>query len=181
MMANLRSAMQQRWLALSAREQRGLQVVGLLLLVWLAWQVLIAPAQNKLRQAESQRQIVAQQLTHMQALQAQAQALQQRTPMSRDSALRALQGVASPSGIQLNPQGERVVVTLKAVPAQVLSQWLAQARTHAQALPSEVHLTRTSTNAAASTPASTTSIQTSPAWDGSLVLVLPRGTQVGGS
>ena len=181
MMANLRSAIQQRWLALSAREQRGLQVVGVLLLVWLAWQVLIAPAQNKLRQAESQRQVVAQQMTHMQALQTQAQALQQRTPMSRDSALKALQGVATPSGIQLNPQGERVLVTLKAVPAHVLAQWLAQARAEAQTLPSEVHLTRTSTNTAAPNPASNATPQTSPAWDGSLVLMLPRGAQVGRS
>ena len=181
MMANLRNARQQRWLSLSAREQRGLQVVGVLLLVVLAWQVLIAPAQNKLRQADSRRQVVAQQLAHMQALQAQAQALQQRTPMSRDSALKALQGVAAPSGVQLNPQGERVLVTFKAVPAHVLSQWLAQARTQAQALPSEVHLTRTAINTAASNPASNTTPPTSPAWDGSLVLVLPRGAQAGGS
>ena len=144
-------------------------------------QVLIAPAQNKLRQADSRRQVVAQQLAHMQALQAQAQALQQRTPMSRDSALKALQGVAAPSGVQLNPQGERVLVTFKAVPAHVLSQWLAQARTQAQALPSEVHLTRTAINTAASNPASNTTPPTSPAWDGSLVLVLPRGAQAGGS
>jgi len=180
MMANLRSAMQQRWLALSAREQRGLQVVGVLLLVWLSWQVLIAPAQNKLRQADSQRLVVAQQLAHMQALQSQAQALQQRTPMSRDNALKALQGFALPSGMQLNPQGERVLVTLKAVPANAFSQWLAQARMQAQALPSEVHLTRTSTNTAGLNPAVTTAPPTSAAWDGNLVLVLPRGAQAGG-
>ena len=181
MMANLRSAMQQRWLTLSAREQRGLQVVGVLLLVWLAWQVLIAPAQHKLRQAESQRQALSQHMASMQALQTQAQALQQRTAMSRDSALKALQGVAAPSGVQLNPQGERVLVTFKAVPAHVVAQWLAQARTQAQVLPSEVHLTRTSTNSSASNAASNSVIPTSPAWDGSLVLVLPRGTQAGGS
>ena len=181
MMANLRSAMQQHWLALSAREQRGLQVVGVLLLVWLAWQVLIAPAQNKLRQAESQRLAVAQQLAHMQALQAQALALQQRTPMSRDNALKALQGFALPSGMQLNPQGERVLVTLKAVPAHAVSDWLAQARTQAQALPSEVHLTRTSTNTAMQPATSNSAVQISPAWDGNLVLVLPRGAQAGGS
>jgi general secretion pathway protein M len=179
MMANLRNTLQQRWLTLSVREQRGLMVVGFLLLVWLAWQVLIAPAQNKLRQAESNRQIVAQQLAHMKALQAQAQALQQRTPMSRDSALRALQSVASPSGIQLNPQGERVLVTFKAVPAHVLSEWLAQARKQAQALPSEVHLLRSPNNSSASSTAGNTSTPTSQTWDGSLVLMLPRGAQAG--
>lgn len=181
MMANLRSAMQQRWLTLSAREQRGLQVVGVLLLISLAWQVLIAPAQHKLRQAESQRQALSQHMANMQALQTQAQALQQRTAMSRDSALKALQGFALPSGMQLNLQGDRVLVTLKAVPAHVVSQWLAQARTQAQVLPSEVHLSRTSTNSSASNAASNSFPPTSPAWDGSLVLTLPRGTQAGGS
>ena len=181
MMAKIRRAIQQRWLTLSVREQHGLKVVGVLLLVWLSWQVLIAPAQTKLRQAASQRQAVAQQLSHMQALQAQAQALQQRTPISRDSALKALQGFALPSGMQLNPQGERVLVTLKAVPANAFSQWLAQARMQAQALPSEVHLTRTSTNTAGLNPAGTTAPPTSAAWDGNLVLVLPRGAQAGES
>ncbi len=179
MMANLRSAWQQRWLALSVREQRGLQVVGVLLLVWLVWQVLIAPAQNKLRQADAQRQVVAQQMARMQALQAQAQVLQQRTPMSRESALRALQGVASPSGMQLSPQGERVMVTLKAVPAHVLAEWLAQARSLAQALPSEVHLTRTTSNSPASNPSSNTAASGPTTWDGTLVLILPRGGQAG--
>lgn len=181
MIAKLRHTLQQRWRALSAREQRGLVVVGGLLLVLLAWQVLIAPAQKKLRQAQAQRQVVAQQLAHMQALQTQAQALQQRTPMSRESALRTLQGFTLPSGIQLNPQGERVLVTLKGVPAHVLSDWLAQARTQAQVLPSEVHLTRTSVNPVASTAAITAAPQTSPTWDGSLVLVLPRGALAGSS
>jgi general secretion pathway protein M len=180
MMANLRHAMQQRWLSLSAREQRGLQVVGVLLLVVVAWQVLIAPAQNKLRQAESQRLVVAQQLAHMQTLQAQAQVLQQRAPMSRDNALKALQGFALPSGMQLNPQGERVLVTLKAVPAHAVSEWLMQARTQAQALPSEAHLTRTPSNPATSTVVNNTTPSPSPAWDGNLVLVLPRGAQAGG-
>lgn len=181
MTAKLRHTLQQRWLALSAREQRGLMVVAGLLLVLLAWQVLIAPAQNKLRQAEVQRQVVAQQLARMQALQTQAQALQQRTPMSRDSALKALQGLTLPSGIQLNPQGERVLVTLKGVPADILSDWLAQVRTQAQALPSEVHLTRTTVNPVVANPAVNAASHTSASWDGNLVLVLPRGAMAGSS
>jgi general secretion pathway protein M len=181
MIEKLRHTLQQRWRVLSEREQRGLMVVGGLLMVLLAWQVLIAPAQNKLRQADAQRQVVAQQLARMQALQTQAQALQQRTPMSRDSALKALQGLTLPSGIQLNPQGERVLVTLKGVPAHVVSDWLTQVRTQAEALPSEVHLTRASVNPVAATPTTNAANQTSPTWDGSLVLVLPRGALAGAS
>lgn len=156
----LRKALQTRWQALSAREQRGVFSVGVFLALVLGWQLLIAPAQNKLRQADTQRQAIAQQLIHMQSLQAQAQALQQRTPMSRESSLKTLQGLTPQPAIQLNPQNEQVLVTLKSVPAQVLSDWLAQARTQAQALPTEVHLTRNTSN-----------------WDGTLVLVLPRGSQ----
>ena len=181
MIEKLRHTLQQRWRVLSAREQRGLMVVGGLLMVLLAWQVLIAPAQNKLRQADAQRQVVAQQLARMQALQTQAQALQQRTPMSREGALRALQGLTLPLGIQINPQGERVLVTLKGVPANVLSNWLALVRTQAQALPSEVHLTRTSVNPVGSNPVNNAATQTSPTWDGSLVLVLPRGAMASSS
>ena len=101
-------------------------------------------------------------MAHMQALQTQAQALQQRTPLSRETALKTVQGLTNHPAIQLNPQGDRVMVTFKGVPAQVLSEWLAQTRTQAQALPSEVHLTRTAL-----------------AWDGSLVLVLPRANPSG--
>lgn len=163
------NTLKQRWQALSARERRGVFVVCFLLTLVLTWQLLIAQALDKLRQADAQRPLTTQQLTHMQALQAQAQALRQRTPMSRDNALKTLQGLTVSPTLQLNPQGERVLVTLKAVPAPVLSEWLAQARTQAQALPSEVHLTRTAANASAPTPA----------WDGNLVLVLPRGTNSG--
>lgn len=178
MIASLRNVLQPRWQALSAREKRGVLSVGILLACVLGWQLLIAPAHNKLRQADAQRLVIAQQLAHMQNLQAQAQALQQRTPMSRDIALKTLQGLTLHPTMQLTPQGERVTVTLKAVPAQVLSEWLTQARTQAQSLPSEVHLTRTSANNAVTAPATSASVQT-PAWDGQLVLVLPRGTNSG--
>ena len=73
--------------------------------------------------------------------------------------------------------------------AQTLAAWLSQARTQAQALPVEVHLTRAASNTANATPAATASATTSgpvagapnapgaanpaPAWDGSLLLKLP--------
>jgi general secretion pathway protein M len=94
----------------------------------------------------------------MLALQAQAQALQTRTPISRDEALRNLQGLTPGAQMQLNVQGDRVMVQLKAVPAAALANWLTQARSQAQALPVEAHLTRSNT---------------AMTWDGSLVLSLP--------
>lgn len=148
-----------RWQALSPREQRGLSLLGALLAVLLFWLIAIAPALNTLRGSDHRRAQIGQQHAHMLALQAQAQALQTRTPISREEALRNLQGLTPSAQIQLNVQGDRVMVQLKAVPAAALANWLTHARSQAQALPVEAHLTRSNT---------------AMTWDGSLVLSLPN-------
>lgn len=161
-----------RWQALSPREQRGVSVLGVLFGVLLFWSIAIAPALNTLRDSDNRRMQIGQQQAHMLALQAQAKALQTRTPLSRDEALRTLQSLTPNAQIQLNVQGDRVAVQLKAVPAPTLANWLAQVRSQAQALPVEAHLTRSNTTGTA--PAATSPVV---AWDGSLVLRLPtRGT-----
>jgi general secretion pathway protein M len=148
-----------RWQALSPREQRGVSVLAALLVVLLFWSIAIAPALNTLRDSDNHRAQIGQQQAHMLALQAQAQALQTRTTLARDEALRNLQGLTPSAQMQLNVQGDRVTVQLKAVPAATLANWLAQARNQAQALPVEAHLTRSNT---------------AMTWDGSLVLSLPN-------
>jgi len=161
-----------RWQALSPREQRGVSVLGALVGVVLFWAITIAPALNTLRDSDNRRAQIGQQQAHMLALQAQAKALQTRTPLSRDEALRTLQGLTPNAQIQLNVQGDRVAVQLKAVSAPTLANWLAQVRSQAQALPVEAHLTRSNTTGTA--PAATSPVV---AWDGSVVLRLPtRGT-----
>lgn len=163
------STVRARWHALSPREQRGLSVLAALLGVWLFWSVALAPALQTLRDSDNRRAHMDQQHSHMLTLQAQAQALQTRTPLSRDEALRHLQGLTPNTHIQLNVQGDRVSVQLKAVPAPTLSNWLAQARSQAQALPLEAHLTRnTASNPATAAPS------TAVTWDGTLVLRLPQ-------
>ena len=157
-----RARVSNRWQALSPREQRGLSLLGVLLAVLLFWSVAIAPALNTLRDSNNRRAQIGQQQAHMLALQNQAQALQTLTPLSRDEALRSLQSLSAGSQIQLNVQGERVSVQLKALPAPILANWLTQARTQAQALPVEAQLTR-------NIPSNTTVL-----WDGSLVLSLPN-------
>jgi len=161
-----------RWQALSPREQRGVSVLGALVGVLLFWSIAIAPALNTLRDSDNRRAQIGQQQAHMLALQAQAKALQTRTPLSRDEALRTLQGLTPNAQIQLNVQGDRVAVQLKAVSAPTLANWLAQVRSQAQTLPVEAHLTRSNTTGTA--PAATSPVV---AWDGSMVLRLPtRGT-----
>ena len=158
-LTSLRAQANSRWQALSPREQRGISVLGALLAVLLFWSIAIAPALNTLRDSDNRRALIGQQQANMLALQAQAQALQTRTPLARDEALRNLQGLTPGAQMQLNVQGDRVTVQLKAVPAATLANWLAQARSQAQALPVEAHLTRSNT---------------AMTWDGSLVLSLPN-------
>jgi general secretion pathway protein M len=174
-MKELRAQAQARWQALSPREQRGVSMLGALLGVLLFWSIAIAPALNIVRDSDNRRAQIGQQQAHMLALQNQAQVLQTRTPLSRDEALRNLQSLSTGSQIQLNVQGERVSVQLKAVPAPTLANWLAQARSQAQALPVEAHLTRSNATAASNASVTANSVVV---WDGNLVLSLPsRGAQ----
>ena len=148
-----------RWQTLNPREKRAVSTLAVGLAVVLFWFIAIAPALSTLRDSDHRRTYIGQQQAQMLALQAQAQALQTRTALSRNEALRNLQGLTPGAQMQLQVQGDRVTVQLKAVPAATLANWLAQARNQAQALPIEAHLTRG--NAAMT-------------WDGSLVLGLPH-------
>ena len=162
---SLRAQATARWQAFSPREQRGISVLGGLLAVLLFWSIAIAPALNTLRDSDNRRALIGQQQANMLALQAQAQALQTRTPLARDEALRNLQGLTPGAQMQLNVQGDRVTVQLKTVPAAALANWLAQARSQAHALPVEAHLTRGN---------ATSTVSNTVVWDGSLVLSLPN-------
>jgi general secretion pathway protein M len=174
-MKELRAQALTRWQALSPGEQRGIAVLGALLALLFFWSIAIAPALNTLHDSDNRRAQITQQQAHMLALQSQAQALQTRTPLSRDEALRHLHGLTPGAQMQLNVQGERLSVQLKAVPATALANWLAQARSQAQALPVEAHLTRSNATAASNASVTANSVVV---WDGNLVLSLPsRGAQ----
>lgn len=174
-MKTLRAQAVSRWQALRPREQRGVSLLGALLSVLLFWSLAVAPAINTLRDSDNRRAQIGKQQAHMLALQNQAQVLQTRTPLSRVEALRNLQSLTPSPQIQLNVQGERVSVQLKAVPAPILANWLAQARSQAQALPVEAHLTRANTTGASNTPNAALAATNSAAmWDGNLVLSLPN-------
>lgn len=148
--------LQARWRTLEPREQ--LLVSGAAVLVGLAlvWWLLIAPPLRVLRLADAQQRSLDLQLQKMQDLQAQAQALQSQTRMSRSDSLRALEVSVKQrlgAGAQLNVIGDRATVTLRHVPADALAQWLVQARVNARAIPGEVRLVR-STGAAPGAPGS---------------------------
>jgi general secretion pathway protein M len=168
----LRTQAVARWQALSSREQRGVTALGVLLALLLFWSIAIAPALNTLHDIDNRRVQIGQQQAQMLVLQNQAQALQARTPLSRNEALRTLQGFTPSPQIQLQVQGERILVQLKAVPAPALAHWLTQARHQTQVLPVEAHLTRGNA-AATSNTATAATANSAVVWDGNLILSLP--------
>ena len=176
---------QSRWQGLNARERLLVSVLLGLFGVWLFVSIAISPALRTLNASETQRAEVAQQVVQMRALQQRAQELQKTKPLSRDESIRGLQSI-TPTGnpaLQMTIQGDRVLVQLKNLSASQLATWLAQARSNAQALPDEVHISRstsssvsasTSVNASSGINASSNSTNTTTAWDGQIVLRLPQ-------
>ena len=170
---------QARWQGLSARERLLASVLLGLFGIWLFVSIAISPALRTLNSAEQQRAEVAQQVAQMRALQQRAQELQKTKPLSRDESIRGLQSI-TPTGnpaLQMTIQGDRVMVQLKNLSASQLATWLAQARSNAQALPDEVHISRSnssSVNASSGINASSNSTDTTTAWDGQIVLRLPQ-------
>ena len=172
---------QARWQSLSARERLLVRVFLGLFGVWLFVSIAIAPALSTLNSAEQQRANIAQQAVHMRSLQQRAQELQKTKPLSREESLKYLQSF-TPTGnpaLQMTIQGDRVLVNLKNLSASQLAAWLAQARSIAQALPDEVHITRSASssvnNASSSVNPSNTATTASAVWDGQMILRLPQG------
>ena len=153
-----------RWQRLAAREQTlvllAAAVIGLALLWWL----LLAPALQTWKTSAARHAAVDAQLRQMQQWQAEAQQLQdapRAQGMDAQAALRSGTSQLLGERAQLVLAGDQTTLTLKAVPAEALAQWLAQMRSNAQALPVKAQLKR--------------SPGTAPAWDGTLVLALPPG------
>ena len=176
---------QARWQGLSARERLLASVLLGLFGIWLFVSIAISPALRTLNSAQQQRAEVAQQVVQMRALQQRAQELQKTKPLSRDESLRSLQSI-TPTGnpaLQMTIQGDHVLVQLKNLSASQLATWLAQAKSNAQALPDEVHISRaaassvsasTSVSASSGVNASSNPTNATTAWDGQIILRLPQ-------
>jgi len=178
---------QSRWQGLNARERLLVSVLLGLFGVWLFVSIAISPALRTLNASETQRAEVAQQVVQMRALQQRAQELQKTKPLSRDESIRSLQSI-TPTGnpaLQMTIQGDRVMVQLKNLSASQLATWLAQARSNAQALPDEVHISRSATSSVSSSTsvsalsgvnANGNTANATAAWDGQIILRLPQRT-----
>jgi general secretion pathway protein M len=160
----VRATLHNHWQQLTPRERLGVGVLGWLLGIWLVWAVTLQPALQTLHDSAERRAQLAQQLHRMQALQSQAQNLQQQTALSPAEALQRLRQLTptTDTGLQLNQNNGQVSVQVNAVPATALASWLAQARRQAHALPTEVHLTLANKDGPGAS------------WNGRIVLRLPE-------
>lgn len=150
-----------RWAALAARERALSAVAATLVALALIWWLGFAGPLQTLRNAESRHAALDAQLSHMRSLQTQALSMQSQPRMTAEESRRILEELVRQRlgpAAQLAAAGDRVTVTLRAAPADVLALWLTQVRVNARAQPIEARLTRSGSSAT---------------WDGTVVLTLP--------
>lgn len=154
------------WRQMKPHEKRLTLIAGTFVFLALLWWLALAPALKTIRQAPEQQRKLDGQIQAMQGMSSEAKALQNQPKLGLDDAQAALQSSVTQrfgSTAQLSLAGERATLTLKNASPQELARWLTQARVNARAVPSEVKLNR-SANATAG----------KVAWDGTLVLSLPK-------
>lgn len=157
----IKTAVLTKWQQLTRRDKKMVLSAASALVLVFVWWTLVATPLQVLRQADKQQRDLDTQLQAVQSLKAQAESLKAQPAMKREAAVAMLQSSVKPYGAsaQLEVVGERFTLTLRALPADALAQWLALARTSARALPVEARLFR--------------SAGAIPSWDGTLVLTLP--------
>ncbi|MGB4115654.1 MAG: type II secretion system protein GspM [Polaromonas sp.] len=161
MSTNTFNALVAKWRAISPRYQARIGIAFALLMLAVLWWALVAQPLGILLQASEQRRMLDSDWQKMQSLKIQSQRLLSLPKMSRDDSLRALEASVRQLGgsTQLDVSADRITLSLRAVPAEALAKWLAQARVNAHTQPLEARLTRAAGPIAA--------------WDGLLVLGLP--------
>ena len=142
----------QRWMDLSGRERLGLGLALLVLALALLWSLGVAPAWRQWQQGQAQTQTLQTQWQGMQALQAQASALSAQSRVRPEEAARLLQTSVTNlgPGAMVTVNGDLATVQIKGASAAAVSQWLAQARVQAQALPVQARLGRSAASSSAS-------------------------------
>ena len=154
------------------KDRQRLLALGLVLLALMLWTWQLSPAFKTLRDMPAQLAQLQDQTQKLKLMQAQAQTLQKSPRVQAKDARMLLQKVATENldnGARLNIEGTRATLTISRVSAESLAQFLALARTQAQALPVEAQLQKF-TDAGApktNTPADL--------WRGTLILSLPGG------
>ena len=117
-------AWSQAWQRLAPRERALTAAAAGLVLFALFWWTLVAPALAVLRSADAQHRALDEQIARMRALQQQAQQLQAQPKQGYDESLRQLESAVRQrlgTNARVTIAGERVTLTLTAVPADALA------------------------------------------------------------
>lgn len=149
------------WARLPPREQLLLCFTLAVMLLAAVWSAGVAPALDTLRRSASLHGRIDAELLNMRQLAAEAAVMQALPRVSVDESKKALELSVRQrpnSTAQLVIAGDRATVTLSNASAQSLTEWLANARSVARALPVEARL---SLNAGRND------------WSGTVVLALP--------
>jgi len=159
-MIHLPDTLVARWRGLQPREKLALCLATLAITTLMLWKLALAPLLQTVRHAPAQHRQLDEKLRQMQALQAQAQALQALPKIGRETMVHALELSLQPFGqaARLKIDDVQATLTLQRADASILAQWLIQLRSEARLQPAEIHLRRSGSP---------------PAWDGTLVFRLP--------
>ena len=162
-----------RWQAFAPRERALIGAAVAVVLLALLWSLAMAPALAVLKNAPAQRSALDARLQQMQDLQAQAKALQALPKVKSNEAARALEVLAKQrfgATTQVSVAGNQATLTLSNARPDALAQFLAQARSQANALPSQARLRR---GQIPNGPINPNGPNNPDSWDGTLVLALP--------
>jgi general secretion pathway protein M len=174
----LMRALAARWGSLASRERALVGSALGLIMASLLWWVGISPALKQLRQASAAAPALDAQLQLMRAQAVEASSLKAQRLLSYDESLRGLEAAVKTLGAGANASGtlsvsdSRASITLRGVSGDQITQFLAQVRSNARLVPSELRLKQATLKAVTdrATNAATTG---STSWDGSIVLSLP--------
>lgn len=133
------------WQRLNPRERLGVGLAATVLVLGVLLGGLVRPAWQRLQAAPAQQARLDAQWQAMQALAAQAKALQGLPPRSVDERLQALETATRRhlgAGSTVKRVNDDITVQLQASPPQAVALWLAEVRVNAQLTPSGVRLNR---------------------------------------
>ena len=159
MMSQLRNLIQ----SLPEKDRKLIQYLALAMAFSLLWFWNIAPALKTYQEAPLQLAQLERQTENLKALQAQALALQKAPRVKVQNVGAVLQQSLTEifgNSAKLNLEASRATLTLNNVSAEALAQFLAAARTQAQAMPIEAKLQKNKTGNV-------------EVWRGTLILSLP--------
>ncbi|GAB4088351.1 type II secretion system protein GspM [Hydrogenophaga soli] len=148
------SPLSRSWQRLNPRERLGVGLAAAVVVLGLLLGGVVWPAWKRLQAAPAQQTRLDAQWQTMQALAAQAKALQGQPPRPRDERLKALETATRRhlgAGSSVKGANDDFTVQMQPTSPQAVAQWLADVRVNAQLTPNGVRLNRP-TPAANGTP-----------------------------